>query len=48
MLTTLAEMVLFHDVFAVLKQLCPLTVMCDPEELMLGEEKKLFRGWVTS
>ena len=39
-------MVLFHDVFAVLKQLCPRTVMCDPEELMLGEERKLFRGYV--
>jgi hypothetical protein len=39
-------MVLFHDVFAVLKQHCPHTVMCDPEELMLGEERKLFRGYV--
>lgn len=39
-------MVLFHDVFAVLKQYCPRTVMCDPEELMLGEERKLFRGYV--
>ncbi|OBT91003.1 hypothetical protein VE02_00184 [Pseudogymnoascus sp. 03VT05] len=38
------KMVLFHDVFAVLKQHCPRTVMCDPEELMLGEERKLFRG----
>ncbi|KFY04085.1 hypothetical protein O988_01006, partial [Pseudogymnoascus sp. VKM F-3808] len=38
------KMVLFHDVFAVLKQHCPHTVMCDPEELMLGEERKLFRG----
>jgi len=44
----LAEMVLFHDVFAVLKQLCPLTIMCDPEELMLGEERKLFRGLAIS
>lgn len=42
-----AEMVLFHDVFAVLKQHCPHTVMCDPEELMLGEERKLFRGYVS-
>jgi hypothetical protein len=41
-------MVLFHDVFAVLKQLCPLTIMCDPEELMLGEERKLFRGLAIS
>lgn len=39
-------MVLFHDVFAVLKQHCPRTIMCDPEELMLGEERKLFRGYV--
>ncbi|OBT67905.1 hypothetical protein VE03_02435 [Pseudogymnoascus sp. 23342-1-I1] len=38
------KMVLFHDVFAVLKQHCPRTIMCDPEELILGEERKLFRG----
>ncbi|OBU01781.1 hypothetical protein VE01_00473 [Pseudogymnoascus verrucosus] len=42
------KMVLFHDVFAVLKQHCPRTVMCDPEELMLGEERKLFRGRITT
>lgn len=42
------EMVLFHDVFAVLKQLCPLTIMCDPAELMLGDERKLFRGFAIS
>ncbi|OBT79163.1 hypothetical protein VF21_01791 [Pseudogymnoascus sp. 05NY08] len=42
------KMVLFHDVFAVLKQHCPRTVMCDPEELMLGEERKLFRGRIST
>lgn len=37
-------MVLFHHAYAALKQMHPGKVECDPEELVLGSEKKLFRG----
>jgi len=38
------KMVLFHDTFVALKARCPLTLACDPEEFVLGHEKKLFQG----
>jgi hypothetical protein len=41
------EMVLFHDTFVTLKAHCPKTILCHPEELCLGQEKRLFRGLVS-
>ncbi len=39
------KMVLFHDTFVVLKATCERTEWCDPNELVLGEETKLFKGY---
>lgn len=37
-------MILFHEVFVVLKRFCPDTVWVAPEELVIGEEKRYFQA----
>ena len=43
-LTTISEMVLFHEAFVALKARCPLTLEVYPDDYRIAGEKKLFQG----
>jgi hypothetical protein len=42
----MTEMALFHDSFVALKARCPFTLACDPDDYILGGERKLFQEYV--
>lgn len=42
----LPGMAIFHDAFVAFKARCPLTANINPDDFVLGGQKKLFQGYV--